>query len=107
MKMSRRKLLLAAGPGAAASAVAVAQSTAAPGHARHEGPDMPALTEPARFSAPRDYQPVRTLNGWTLPYVMKGGVKEFHLVAEECEHEFAPGCKASVGIQRHDARPND
>ncbi len=36
------------------------------------------------------YVPVRTLNGWTLPYTMKGGVKEFHLVAEEFEHEFAP-----------------
>lgn len=37
---------------------------------------------------------MRTLNGWTLPYRMNGGVKEFHLVAEEFEHEFAPGSKA-------------
>ena len=37
---------------------------------------------------------VRTLNGWTLPYQLKAGVKEFHLVAEEVEHEFAPGCTA-------------
>ncbi|MGQ0835011.1 MAG: multicopper oxidase family protein [Gammaproteobacteria bacterium] len=42
------------------------------------------------------YLPVRTLNGWTLPYRMKNGIKEFHLVAEELEHEFAPGCKAKV-----------
>jgi FtsP/CotA-like multicopper oxidase with cupredoxin domain len=27
---------------------------------------------------------------------MRNGVKEFHLVAEEFEHEFAPGCKAKV-----------
>ncbi len=40
------------------------------------------------------YVPVRTLNGWTLPYVMKDGVKEFHLVAEEIDHEFAPGSRA-------------
>ena len=40
------------------------------------------------------YQPVRTLNGWTLPYKMNNGVKEFHLVAEEIEHEFAPGSVA-------------
>ena len=39
--------------------------------------------------------PVRTLNGWTLPYRMKNGVKEFHLVAEPIEHEFAPGSKAT------------
>lgn len=42
----------------------------------------------------RPYNPVRTLNGWTLPFKMKNGVKEFHLVAEEVEHEFAPGSKA-------------
>ena len=40
------------------------------------------------------YVPVHTLNGWTLPYAMKDGVKEFHLVAEEIEHEFAPGSRA-------------
>ena len=40
------------------------------------------------------YLPVRTLNGWTLPFSVKDGVKEFHLVAEPVEHEFAPGCRA-------------
>lgn len=40
------------------------------------------------------YLPTRTLNGWTLPYTLKDGVKEFHLVAEEIDHEFAPGCRA-------------
>ena len=40
------------------------------------------------------YTPVRTLNGKTLPYKMNNGVKEFHLVAGEIEHEFAPGSKA-------------
>ncbi len=40
------------------------------------------------------YLPVRTLNGWTLPYELKRGVKEFHLVAEEVDHEFAPDSKA-------------
>ena len=42
----------------------------------------------------RPFTPVRTLNGWTLPHRMRDGVKEFHLVAEEVEHEFAPGCTA-------------
>ncbi len=37
---------------------------------------------------------VRTLNGRSLPYRRVGGVKEFHLVAEEVEHEFAPGSRA-------------
>ena len=40
------------------------------------------------------FTPVRTLNGWSLPYKMKNGVKEFHLVAEEIQHEFAPGSVA-------------
>jgi len=40
------------------------------------------------------YAAVRTLNGWTLPYAVKNGVKEFHLVAEEIDHEFAPGSVA-------------
>lgn len=57
-----------------------------------------AATPPAApVSADRragPYQPVRTLNGWTLPYELKDGVKEFHLVAEPVEHEFAPGSRA-------------
>lgn len=42
----------------------------------------------------KGYTPVTTLNGKTLPYKMKNGVKEFHLIAEEVEHEFAPGSTA-------------
>lgn len=42
----------------------------------------------------RDYTPVITPNGWTLPFRQNEGVKVFHLVAEEVEHEFAPGLEA-------------
>ncbi|RUL83561.1 multicopper oxidase family protein [Tautonia sociabilis] len=42
----------------------------------------------------RDYTPVVTPNGWTLPYTIVDGAKVFHLVAEEVEHEFAPGLSA-------------
>ncbi len=38
-----------------------------------------------------DYNPVVTLNGWTLPWRMNGDWKEFHLVAEPVVREFAPG----------------
>ncbi|MBM3514367.1 MAG: copper oxidase [Alphaproteobacteria bacterium] len=41
------------------------------------------------------YTPVRTLNGVTLPYELKDDVKEFHLIAGEFEHEFAPGSVAT------------
>jgi manganese oxidase len=42
-----------------------------------------------------DYEPVVTPNGQTLPFKVVDGVKVFHLVAEEVEHEFAPGLRAS------------
>jgi len=43
----------------------------------------------------RDYTPVITPNGSTLPWKVVGGVKVFHLIAEEVpNHEFAPGLKA-------------
>jgi len=42
----------------------------------------------------KDYQPVTTPNGSTLPFTLKDGVKIYHLIAEEVEHEFAPGLKA-------------
>lgn len=39
----------------------------------------------------RPYHPVTTLNGWSLPWHMNKGVKEFHLVAEPVKREVAPG----------------
>jgi FtsP/CotA-like multicopper oxidase with cupredoxin domain len=44
----------------------------------------------------RPYNPVVTLNGWTLPWRMKNGVKEFHLIAEPVVRELAPGMKANL-----------
>ncbi|MDD2161253.1 copper oxidase [Pseudomonas sp. MIL19] len=44
----------------------------------------------------RPYNPVVTLNGWTLPWRMNNGVKEFHLVAEPVVRELAPGYKAHL-----------
>jgi FtsP/CotA-like multicopper oxidase with cupredoxin domain len=42
------------------------------------------------------YNPVVTLNGWSLPWRTKDGAKEFHLVAEPVVREFAPGMKANL-----------
>lgn len=44
----------------------------------------------------RPYNPVVTLNGWTLPWRMNNGVKEFHLIAEPVVRELAPGMKANL-----------
>src|SRR3972149_6344730 len=63
-------------------------------HARAQETTPAASTDGAPSQRNSTYIPVQTLNGWTLPYKMKDDVKEFHLIAEEIEHEFAPGCKA-------------
>ncbi len=68
---------------------------------------MAALPEPVMMASPntapplipptgRPYNPVVTLNGWTLPWRMNQGVKEFHLVAEPVIREIAPGMKATL-----------
>jgi len=44
----------------------------------------------------RPYNPVVTLNGWTLPWRMNQGVKEFHLVAEPVVREVMPGFKVNM-----------
>ena len=43
-----------------------------------------------------DYNPVVTLNGWSAPFRMNNGVKEFHLVAEPVEREMAEGMVARL-----------
>jgi FtsP/CotA-like multicopper oxidase with cupredoxin domain len=80
MSWNRRTLL---GGFAGLSAAALGRE------ARAQAPAAPA-PEPAGFT------PVATLNGATLPYVLKDGVKEFRLTAEEIDHEFAPGTKVKA-----------
>ena len=85
---------------AAATVTAVAASTVS-------RVAMAALPEPVLQARPdtmpplvpatgRPYNPVVTLNGWTLPWRMNAGVKEFHLVAEPVVREMAPGFKANM-----------
>ena len=58
--------------------------------------DKAATQTPLNPPNGRPYNPVVTLNGWTLPWRMKNGVKEFHLVAEPVVRELAPGMKAHL-----------
>jgi len=55
-----------------------------------------ATRPPLQPTAGRPYRPVVTLNGWTLPFRMNRGVKEFHLIAEPVVREFAPGFKGNL-----------
>ena len=51
---------------------------------------------PSLPSSGRPFHPVVTLNGWSLPWRMNQGVKEFHLVAEPVVRELAEGMKANL-----------
>jgi manganese oxidase len=90
---SRRQFLGGAGVAVAAAAVSRASLAALP-----EAPtmDKPGTQPPLVPSNGRPYNPVVTLNGWTLPWRMSNGVKEFHLVAEPVVRELAPGMKAHL-----------
>jgi FtsP/CotA-like multicopper oxidase with cupredoxin domain len=57
-------------------------------HARTLPPKAP--------SSGRPFNPVVTLNGWSAPWRMKNGWKEFHLIAEPVIRELAPGMKATL-----------
>ncbi len=93
--VSRRQFFQSAGIAAAASASAVSTAALAalPEAVQQTKPDtMPPLLPPNG----RPYNPVVTLNGWTLPWRMNQGVKEFHLVAEPVVREMCPGFKAHL-----------
>lgn len=89
--LSRRQLLGAGALLAGATAWTKTSAMGLPDAAIMESPDMQPPIFPT--SGP-DYQPVVTLNGWTLPLRMNNGVKEFHLVAEPVEREMSPGMTA-------------
>ncbi len=92
---SRRNFLRTAGIASAVATAAVSRVA------------MAALPEPVIQTRPttmpplvpntgRPYNPVVTPNGWTLPWRMNQGVKEFHLVAEPVVREMCEGFKAHL-----------
>ncbi len=82
-----------AGGAIAATAVSRVAMAALPEPVLQTTPDTMAPLVP---NSGRPYNPVVTLNGWTLPWRMNQGVKEFHLVAEPVVREMAPGMKAHL-----------
>lgn len=95
--MSRRQML---GAGAVAAGALVSKS--AWSQTSNMGlPDAPIM-ESASTQAPvapsvgRPYNPVCTLNGWSLPFRMNGNVKEFHLVAEPVQRDLSDGTTAHL-----------
>jgi FtsP/CotA-like multicopper oxidase with cupredoxin domain len=95
MTFSRRSFLSTSGL-ALAGVSQVSGRTAAAGIPEAATQSSPALQPPLYPSSGQDYQPVVTLNGWTLPWRLNGDWKEFHLVAEPVVRELAPGMKAHL-----------
>lgn len=106
--MINRREMIAGSAAALASLSAMIHSTktsqtdgtkAVPGDHDHAGgePDTAAARthhEPASSRPSGNYVPVITPNGVTLPWKLEDGVKVFHLIAEEVEHEFVRGLRA-------------
>lgn len=104
--LSRRQMLVSTGAALSGGALVL--------HAAQAGAaDVPGAQRPRARSAAdagqahadqralppgqpgRDYHPVVIPNGTRAPWKIVDGVKVFHMVAEEVEHEFAPGLKAT------------
>lgn len=92
-KFSRRDFFKLAGAGIAASTVSKVAMAALP---EIVSADQANTQAPLQPNTGRPYNPVVTLNGWSLPWRMNKGVKEFHLVAEPVVREIAPGMKAHL-----------
>ncbi len=92
-KFSRRDFFKLAGAGIAASTVSKVSMAALPEIVSAEQANTQPPLQP---NTGRPYNPVVTLNGWSLPWRMNKGVKEFHLVAEPVVREIAPGMKAHL-----------
>ena len=86
--MQRRSFFTAAAGAVAATTVSRVAMAALPEAASQSSAETAAPLVPPNG---RPYHPVVTLNGWSLPWRMNGGVKEFHLVAEPVVREVAPG----------------
>ena len=95
MKTRREFIKMSALAGTAIAGASVATSSLA-------GLPEPVIQTTADTISPNqsnvtsNYNPVVTLNGWTLPYRMNGNFKEFHLIAEPVVRELAPGMNANL-----------
>src|SRR6266487_4301660 len=116
--ITRRKFLTSAG--ALAGSAAVLQRLAPAQEVKTREPNKPRETTAAANKnkpliervdpkptlppgeAGKDYTPVITPNNTSLPWKVIDGVKVYHLVAEEVDHEFAPGMRAKCwGFNGH------
>jgi FtsP/CotA-like multicopper oxidase with cupredoxin domain len=90
----RRQFLRASAAGFfGAALVSRVQSASLPEAPSRDTADMAPPLSPR---SGRPYNPVVTLNGWSLPWRMNNGWKEFHLIAEPVRRQIAPGMTAHL-----------
>ncbi|WP_339651472.1 copper oxidase [Halopseudomonas pelagia] len=94
--VSRRDFFIGAGAITAAVATSAVSRTSLASLPEPVIQARPDTMPPLEPNSGRPYKPVVTLNGWTLPWRMNNGVKEFHLVAEPVVREMAPGFNAHL-----------
>jgi len=94
--VSRRTFFRGAGAVTAAVSAAAVSKVALAALPEPVIQTQPATMPPLVPPNGRPYHPVVTLNGWTCPWRMNQGVKEFHLVAEPVLRELAPGMTARL-----------
>ncbi|HET6756801.1 MAG TPA: copper oxidase, partial [Burkholderiales bacterium] len=95
--VTRRKFLTGALAGGAAALSARSEAANTPPMQVHprKRPKKEVDPKPLAPATPgRDYTPVVTPNNVSVPWKIVNGVKVYHLIAEEVEHEFAPGLRA-------------
>src|ERR1700751_510827 len=100
--ISRRKFfskaVVVAGVAALGPAARSAEGTEPIGQRSENPENISGSTQQAQEYPPgepgKGSTPVIPPNGSALPYKVVGGVKVFHLIAEEIDHEFAPGLRA-------------
>jgi FtsP/CotA-like multicopper oxidase with cupredoxin domain len=95
--ISRRKFFSKAVVATGAAALGAATRSVQGAEPARQPLENPAQSDQQNYppgEPGKDYTPVITPNGSALPYKLVGGIKVFHLIAEEVDHEFTPGLRA-------------
>lgn len=91
--INRRQLLIGSAATVLGSTLSSTVAVSASAQSASNNAPSPAQGNSSTRRNAQGYVPVITPNGRSLPWRMRDGVKEFHLIAEEVEHEFAPGTR--------------
>ena len=93
--MNRRNLLKTGALAGGVIALGASRTNAAESRweQSYAGPPNPPMLDPGLPD--KDYTPVITPSGTSLPWKVVDRVKVYHLIAEEVPNEFAPGLKAN------------